>query len=76
MNVPVGRARKRLKSKKEGRLIKTTITRNIYCKSCAELHKENWGLYANFQSKTESKMVTLAQMKPLITNLNLNNLIT
>ena len=76
MNVPRRTGKKEVEVKKEGRLIKTTITRNIYCKSCAALHKENWGLYANFQSKTESKMVTLAQMKPLITNLTLNNLIT
>ena len=54
----------------------TTIASNIYCKSCAALYKENWRLYVNFQLKTESKMVTLAQMKPPITNLNLNNLIT
>ena len=54
----------------------TTIARNIYRKSCASLYKENWRLYVNFQSKRGSKMVIFAQMKPAITNLNLNNLIT
>ena len=44
-------------------------------KSCAALYKENWWLYVNFQSKRESKMVIFAQMKPPITNLNLDKLI-
>ena len=34
--------KKEVEVKKEARLIKTTITRNIYCKRCAALHKENW----------------------------------
>ena len=45
-------------------------------KSCAALYKENCRLYANFQPKTESKMVIFAQMKPSITNLKLDKLIT
>ena len=76
LNIPVGRTIKRMKSKKEGCLIQTTIARNVYCKSCAVLYKENWRLYVNFWSKTESKMVIFAQVKPPITNLNLDKLIT
>ena len=37
-------------------------------KSCAALYKENCRLYVNFQSKTESKMVIFAQMKPKLYN--------
>jgi len=74
-NIPVGRPIKRLKSKKEGRLIDND-SKNIYRKSCAALYKENWRLHVNSQSKRKSKKVIFAQMKPLITNLKLNNLIT
>ena len=38
-----------------------------------ERSKENSRLYVNFQSKTEAKMVIFAQMKPPITNLNLQS---
>ena len=47
LNVPVGRAIRRLKSKK-GRLILATIARNIYCKTCAALYKENWEAVCKF----------------------------
>ena len=76
LNTPVGGVIKRLRSKKEGRFNIDNDSKKYLLKSCAALYKENWRLYVNFQSKTESKMVIFAQMKPPITNLNLDKLIT
>ena len=76
LNTPVGRAIKRLKLKKRGAFNIDNDSKKYLLKSCAALYKENCRLYVNFQSKTESKMVIFAQMKPPITNLNLDKLIT
>ena len=75
LNTPVGRAIKRLKSKR-GTFNIDNDSKKYLLKSCAALYKENCRLYVNFHSKTESKMVIFAQMKPPITNLNLDKLIT
>ena len=76
LNTPVGRAIKRLKLKIRGTFNIDNDSKKYLLKSCAALYKENCRLYVNFQSKTESKMVIFAQMKPPITNLNLDKLIT
>ena len=76
LNTPVGRAIKRLKSKKRGTFNIDIDSKKYLLKSCAVVYKENCRLYVNFQSKTESKMVMFAQMKPPITNLNLDKLIS
>ena len=75
LNTPVGRAIKRLKSKKRGTFNIDNDSKKYLLKSCAALYKENCRFYVNFHSKTESKMVIFAQMKPPITNPNLNKLV-
>ena len=66
---------KEIKVKKRGTFNIDNDSKKYLLKSCAALYKENCRFYVNFHSKTESKMVIFAQMKPPITNPNLNKLV-